>query len=281
MLLFSQLLGDKSVVGIANCVVFGTRGRLGRLLKRAWIQKGVSHLFADPCDLRAPGSVQVTDLQGRVVMCLAGVTPASKARVGQTIYDNQTIAEGMMQIAADGRAAGVLFLSSIAVYGAKGAPWAEDADLLGHSAYARAKIAMEKCVFEMSSSLDLPATCLRLGNVAGADAALGGWTEGAQMDVFANGRTPLRSYIGPKTLVDALDALATQVTDLPPVLNLGSAPAIEMGDLLDAAQYDWTARPAARGALAHAELDLTRLRLVLGPLSQTSAQSLVAEVAAL
>lgn len=149
----------------------------------------------------------------------------------------------------------LFWMSSGAVYGPCRRA-REDAPLSPVTAYGLAKIRGEA---ELAGRSGL--CCLRLGNVAGADALLGAARPGVpvELDVFADGRSPLRAYIGPKTLVESLFLLLGQACagkGMPPVLNLAApGPGVEMAALLEAANLRWRARKAPDDAVAEVTLD--------------------------
>ena len=152
-------------------------------------------------------------------------------------------------LAAAPAQARLLFASSAAVYGAARGLLTETTQPAPLSDYGRAKLEMEALL------ADVPQACaLRIGNVAGADAILGGWAPGFRLDRFADHRTPRRSYIGPLSLARVLADLITHSGPLPPVLNVAAPGVVEMGALLDAAGLDWTPRPAPETALPEVAL---------------------------
>lgn len=205
-----------------------------------------------------------------VILCLAGVTGGDPAALAL----NSALAEAAIGAAADtgadpGTRARVLLTSSAAVYGAalydESNPdqtlFREDTPLTEHSAlsqYGRAKLEMEQRGARMGADLGVPVTALRIGNVAGADAILGGWRPGFQLDRFRDGRTPRRSYVGPVTLARMLGDLAA-ASVLPPVLNVAAPGVVEMGALLDAAGLEWTPRVAGAAAIGRVALDVQAL----------------------
>ncbi len=187
---------------------------------------------------------------GDVVLCLAGVTPGSDRDMG----DNVTLARAVLDASLTARAGRVFLFSTAAVYGTLPGPLCEAGSVAPLSDYGRAKCAME----DMAAAYPHPSTVLRLGNVAGADAILGGWRAGFALDVLPEGGTPRRSYIGPGALARVLGDL-TRAADLPATLNVAAPGAVAMGDLLDAAHLDWTPRPATGNTIANVTLDITRL----------------------
>ena len=128
-------------------------------------------------------------------------------------------------------------------------------------------------------------TLLRIGNIAGADALLGGNAPGRRvvLDPVAGQNGPERSYIGPTMLAGVFSGLAGLAVDgaaLPVVLNVAQPGRIAMGDLLDAAGRDWGFGPPNAAALPRLTLATNRLEALL-PLPAATAQTLVADLATL
>ncbi len=224
------------------------------------------------------------------ILCLAGVVGERAAR-GADLADNAALAEAAVRAGAE-TGARVLLSSSAAVYGSRTGPDAgncAEADALTPvSPYGRAKAEMEARAADLGARLGVAVSALRIGNVAGSDAILGGWQPGFMLDRFADGRTPARSYIGPATLARVLWDLATwpgtetdagsESHDLPGVINLASPGAVEMGALLDAAGLGWTPRPAPGGAIARVCLTTDRLAgLVRLDPAEATAPAMVAQ----
>lgn len=194
------------------------------------------------------------------ILCLAGVTPAAAAG-GADMGDNARLALAAVRAGA-AAGASVLLSSSAAVYGNPGAETLEeDGPANPLSDYGRAKLEMEREAAALGAELDVPVTSLRIGNIAGVDAILGGWRPGFRLDRFADGRSPERSYIGPATLARVLGDLA-RAERLPPVLNIAAPGVVEMAALLDAAGLDWTPQPAPETAIARVALSTKRLETV-------------------
>jgi nucleoside-diphosphate-sugar epimerase len=238
-------------------VVLGASGRLARLIRPFWKNAPVtwqSRSSLDGCTqvdiLNDPDSLQALLSGAETVICLAGVTPAPVAEFG----DNLRIGQACLDAAHTVGAGHVFLTSSAAVYGTKSGVLNETALVNPPSAYGISKYEME----QMASQHSHPSTCLRIGNVAGADAALGGWTTGALMDQMPNGATPARSYIGPATLARVFQALANTPT-LPKLLNLSTPGSLEMGALLTAANRPFTTRPANAQTIADVTLDTSLL----------------------
>ena len=175
---------------------------------------------------------------------------------------------------------------SAAVYGvpAGSEPLNEDAVARPVTPYGQAKRAME-VMAERCPALAL--TILRIGNVAGADQmfrAMSTATAGAPLvlDRFSDGRTPVRSYIGPLTLANCLATLVgmSAQAPLPRLLNVGAGDGgVEMAGLLAAMAragrpVPHRFRAAPPGALPALRLDCARL-LALCPMPQQAGTAAV------
>lgn len=269
---------------IARTLVLGATGRIGGIL-RACRGAGAPMRWQTRSDTTAPGWVRADPLDAAsvaraakgcaTILCLAGVTPARAARGGD-MGDNTALALAAVQAGAV-VGARVLLVSSAAVYGNRPDLLDEDMPLAPVSPYGVAKAGMEARARELAAALGVSVCALRIGNVAGADAILGGWRPGFELDRFPDGGTPRRSYIGPVTLARVLRALSG-AQGLPHVLNIAAPGAVEMGALLEAAGLDWRARPAPEGAIARVELATARLgRFVDLPQAAGQVETLVAE----
>ncbi len=242
-------------------LVLGATGRIGGILRGCWPRGGARwqaraarpgsgwHVL-DP--LAEPAALARAAAGCDAVLCLAGTVPG-RGRLDQgRLADTTPLAEAAVRA---GAAAGarVLLASSAAVYGAAGGVLREHRPPAPRSDYGRAKVDMERRAADLAAELGVPVTCLRIGNVAGVDAILGGWQPGFGLDRFADGRTPRRSYIGPASLARVLgDLLAAP--DLPEVLNVAAPGAIAMGALLDAADLGWTPRVPDDSAIPEVRL---------------------------
>ena len=273
----------------------GATGRLGRMLQRHWAGPGglpagavtwgarqagpgaIAGARLQPCDpLADPEGLAALARGRRAVLCLAGVTPAAAAR-GVAWADDTGLALAALA-AAEAAGAHAFVCSSAAVYGRAGGVLQEDAAPSPAAPYGESKAAMEAAVLERAGRTGQGVTILRIGNVAGADAILGGWRAGFTLDRFADGTTPARSYIGPAGLARVLAGLAGLAgrQTLPQVLNIAAPGPVAMGALLDAAGLAWTPRPAPDTAIARVELATDRLQGLV-PLDPASPGGLVAE----
>ena len=228
-------------------LLLGGGGRLGQMLRHHWPQGG--HLCAqsrqesggmlvfDP--LRDPEMLRTASAGRRAIICLSGVTPAHSATSGDAMSLNTDLALAAVDAApSDAR---VFVVSSAAVYGAADGPHVEASRVTPVSDYGHAKREMEIAALARGAGR---VCVLRIGNVAGADAILGGWRAGMTLDQLVDGGTPRRSYIGPKTLAHVIHTLCGTV-QLPDILNIAAPGVIEMGALLDSAELAWAPRTPA------------------------------------
>lgn len=250
-------------------LLVGATGRVGRMVAHHWAGSdlflqhrliGAKGLYWPLLDGPAPlvDHVSRTGAIDTMIM-LAGVTPASGFDLGlNTILALAAIAAA--KAAGIGR---ILVASSSAVYGAgTGLPLHETAPLTPVNPYGKAKCAMEAALDRHRDGLEICA--LRIGNVAGADAALLNVAQYAAeqpliLDRFADGQGPLRSYIGARTLARVLNSLACQVAPLPAVLNTAAPNPVSMESLVTATGHPLQFRAAPPAAHQHITLDCARL----------------------
>lgn len=276
-------------------LVLGATGRIGTILRKCWPRGPQGPLWQSRTPRAGPGWIVLDPLRDPAtlaqaasgcgaILCLAGVVPG-RGQVAD-LRDNIALAEAALRAGAaavqdragqGGAAARVFLASSAAVYGAAPGLLHEDMALAPVSDYGRAKAAMEARAAALGHELGVPVTSLRIGNVAGVDAILGGWAPGFRLDRFADGTTPRRSYIGAITLARVLGELLA-VADLPDVLNIAAPGAIRMGALLQAADLDWTPRPAPDTAIPDVQLCTGRLqRFTRFAPADSTAAAMVAE----
>lgn len=252
--------------------VLGATGRIGQVLQYCWNSAGNREILwqarrPQPADdrnwvvldpLSDPDALAAATRGRDAVLCLSGITNDRCAADGAAdLGDNARLALAAIRAVA-GTGARVLLASSAAVYGNQPGPLSETTALCPANAYGRAKAEMEAQAAALGAELGVPVTSLRIGNIAGLDAILGGWRTGFELDVFDDGRSPRRSYIGVQSLARALTAVL-RAPRLPGTLNIAAPGMIEMGELLDAAGLHWTPRPAPGSAIATVQLDVTAL----------------------
>lgn len=229
--------------GAPRVLVLGATGRLGRALRLVWDGSEVEPIWqgrGTPQDWAgaARGAVAVVDL--------AGVTRAADPAA----FDENPRLAGLAAQVAQALGARLFLISSAAVYGDAPGPQHEDGPAVPVSDYGRSKLAAEGA----------GGVALRLGNVAGADLLGRAMARGpVVLDVFADGRGPRRSYIGPVSFARVLAGLIRHPGPLPRVLNVAAPGVVAMDALLDAAGHPWTGRPAPATARARLEMDAARL----------------------
>ncbi|WP_106165429.1 NAD-dependent epimerase/dehydratase family protein [Tritonibacter scottomollicae] len=259
---------SKQGTEISRPFVLGATGRIGWALRYRWgaeaalwqtrrRQPGAQWRLCDP--LGQPGVLVSAAQAAGQILCLAGSVPGR----GGDLQDNIRLAKAAVQA---GAAAGVrvVLVSSAAVYGAGRGPLTEETPLTPANPYGLAKTEMETGACTLATELGVEVAVLRIGNIAGFDAILGGWRPGFRLDRFTDGRTPRRSYIGVLTLADVIAAVLAAPA-LPRVLNIAQPGLIEMGALLQAAGRDFATVPAPQSAIAEVALDLSRLSGFLAP----------------
>lgn len=198
------------------------------------------------------------------IVAMIGSTPSTSGNMS----DTATLVQAVVRAAEYAGVPRVLIASSSAVY-ALGEDLSEDDLIVPTSAYGRAKLEMEQAVLNMETNVEV--CCLRIGNVAGADALLGGsnqisMDDPIKLDQFPDGKGPLRSYIGPSQLAACLKQLAGADGPIPSILNCASEPPVEMTELVDAAQlpWEWSPAPKERYGAQRITLDCSRLRETIG-----------------
>lgn len=263
--------------GDVSVLVLGANGRLGRILSQYWPTAGIAPRWQQRQESKGDrgGTVVVCDIlssrapalgRNDIVLGLAGVVPGRP----QDLSLNTDLALATLDIARRSGARHVFLSSSAAVYGSKPGLYSVGAAPQPDTPYGRAKLDMERAVIAAAADASVGVTCLRIGNVAGADALLGmaalKWRSerhgAVALDQFSNGTGPLRSYIGPKDLADVLARLCrlgAKGAPLPLVLNVAAPGPVAMTDLLDAARVAWAWQPAPDTAVAQLVLDVAAL----------------------
>ncbi|PIE14069.1 MAG: NAD-dependent epimerase [Rhodobacterales bacterium] len=275
-------------------LVLGRNGKLGRLLSRIWdahppegrlVHWQARKNFNGVGLVWQPGDPVPTDLpEIGAIVALWGITPGP----GRDVAENRTLALAAMELGAALNADRVLHCSSAAVYDPAPYPLPESAAQGAASgaagaeqrgnAYGRAKLDMEAVVAEWAAEHpEGPAQCaMRIANVAGADSLFAAISGGdtITLDRFADGTGPRRSYLSPRGLAVAIEALLNcPRAALPAVVNIAAAGAMAMEDIARAfgCHIEWRDAPAS--AVPLVELDVTRLTALRGN-SEASPQGL-------
>jgi len=254
-------------------LILGGNGRIGTMLRHVWdgddmgldltFQTRSSDTVSDVCwNLFDP--IPEALLQAPIFDCmivLSGVVPKPDADFAR----NSDIGLASLAAAAQLGVGSVILASTSAVYGAYKATALREEDALHPvNDYGTSKQEMEQRCAAAAQTLSLGLCCLRIGNVAGADSLLvnaQNLSKGQRLtlDVFPDGGTPLRSYIGPETLAQALSSLVFHEGPLPPVLNVAVPRPVTMGALAQAAGVPFDLRPNATTAHQRITLDCSRL----------------------
>jgi UDP-glucose 4-epimerase len=270
--------GTMTVPDRGPILLVGASGRVGRMVMTHWSDfsdramllpqyrsacpKG--GLIWDPLDGPEPLLDAAYQIGGfGTLVVLAGVTPGQ----GKVLGMNRVIAEACMRAAKKAEISRVLLASSSAVYGlGDGRPFSEDMPCDPANDYGRAKLEMEQaCVAWRDAGVDV--CCLRIGNVAGADALLlniakSKMSDAVTIDLFEDGRGPLRSYIGPRTMAAALQSLCDHPDLLPEVLNFALPAPVHMEALARAAKHPWRKRYSPKTPYQNITLNCTALSLL-------------------
>lgn len=255
-------------------LVTGTGGRVGRMLWKHWQEDNPGAklvrqtrraeaepdmencLFWDPLAQPLPVAAGTIDC----LIAYAGITPAHGANLGL----NVALAEASLAAAFEAGIGRVILTSSSAVYGVPrdGRALREDDVPCPVNDYGRSKLAME-AICNSWRERGMEVCCLRIGNVAGADAlllnGLAAKGEALRIDRFADGSGPLRSYIGPETLARVTATLAAHPSRLPLSINTGAPVPVAMPDLASAASFDWQWQEAPPSAHQRITLDVSLL----------------------
>ncbi len=249
-------------------LITGAGGRLGPLLRaardaNAAMTNGFLFQSRRPgFDVQwSPGSPTHALPRCTALVALWGATTGT----AQDLALNAQLVETSAELALEIGAKKVIHLSTAGVYG-PGIAMSEDHPVGQTGPYGQAKIAMEKAVAARRGQDGLSHLCLRLANVVGADSlepALSGRTS-ARVDQFADGRGPMRSYIGASDLLMVIDALLAFPADAwPEVLNVAAPKPVAMEALLEAANRAVTWVPAPSSAIQTVTLDVSRMQALL------------------
>jgi nucleoside-diphosphate-sugar epimerase len=268
-------------------LVTGAAGRLGRMLRAAWADAG-------PLGFESIWSSRLTNgsddlawdilsgptpriAEGAVILHLAGVLRGNPAALSA----NSAMVLKVCAAAQSGEARHVFLASSAAVYGRSVGDHFEAQTPAPFSDYGRAKLAMERAAlcWTQEAGPNAPGvTCLRIGNVLGADALFGQGISGQDVvldPVIGQPSGPQRSYIGPGALAKILADLITRTfagTTMPPIVNVASPSAVFMADLLNAAGRPFRFGPANGRVVPKVCLATTKLvgLVALGPADATA-----------
>lgn len=269
--------------------ITGANGRLGRMLRDIWSAGPQPHFQPIWSARHASSSTDVVwDIltgrvpeipKGAVILHLAGVLRGDAT----ALRANTAMALNVCKAAKKAGARHVFLASSAAVYGASSGNLVEVQAPSPRSDYGHAKLAMERnaLCWAQSAGVDRPrVTCLRIGNVLGADALFGHLTGQKEIrldPVPGAAGGPMRSYIGPQAFAGCIASLLTRVwlgTDVPPILNIASRNPVFMADLLTVARLPYRFGPPNKQVIAKVCLSTKRLETLVR-LAQMTAADLV------
>ena len=267
--------------GQSGVLVTGAAGRVGRALRAIWGENTANGLplLWQSRDGGGPGGL-AWDIgknpppvlpEGMIVLHLAGRTRGTPDDLAQNAAVTAAVCGAV-------RGGHVFVMSTAAVY-APG-PDAIDEGVLPApvSAYGVSKLAAERVATEVLARRGAGLTILRLANLAGADALLGGVGPVVLDPVAGQAGGPVRSYIGPRVLAQVLAALMQR--PVAGVINVAQQPPVAMADLLEARGQVWRFGTLRAGVVARVVLDTERLA-GLTDVPLTSAAALVADMESL
>lgn len=255
-------------------LVTGAEGRVGRLLRLVWAEGAQvpfqpiwsSRRPSDPSDVTwdIEHGPSPSIARGSGILHLAGVLRGDAA----ALHSNQSMALAVCKSALTAGARHIFLASSAAVYGSSAENLVEVRAPAPLTAYGHSKLAMERDA--LSWALDAGpgapgVTCLRIGNILGADTLFGQSTDGQEIlldPIDEGGDGPLRSYVGPQTLAGILATLLEKVAlgiRLPPILNIASPNPVYMADLLTAARRPYRFGPSRSDTIPKVQLSTKRL----------------------
>ena len=272
-------------------LVTGSAGKLGRILRTVWLQTGASGLspvwtvrqpvFPDDVAwdiLSGPAPLIAKDA---VILHLASDLRGDTA----SLAANSELALKVCTEAKKAGARHVFLASSAAVYGSSAEGHTEKQQPCPLSDYGYAKLNMERDVlcWAHSAGANAPGiTCLRIGNVLGADMLFGKALRDRDIlldPVLGHGKGPMRSYIGPHAFAQIIAKLglsAVAGASLPRILNIAAPEPVYMADLLIAAKHAFRFGPPNSNVIPTVHLCTARLAALV-PLVSTPAEAMVAD----
>lgn len=272
-------------------LITGAAGRLGQLLRKVWLRE--QPLGFDPVwsarhrvfpaaiawDIMSEPAPLITE--GSVILHLAGSLHGDAA----ALSSNSEMALKVCAAAKKAGAKHVFLASSASVYQATSGNLVEVQPPFPQSDYGRAKLNMERAALCWAHDIgaDAPGvTCLRIGNVLGADALFGKVAVEKEIlldPVSGHDHGPMRSYIGPLAFAQILAALVMRAetgTLLPKILNIAAPKPVYMADLLIAAKHPFCFGPPNSEVIPMVSLCTSRLAALV-PLSAMPAETIVAD----
>jgi nucleoside-diphosphate-sugar epimerase len=272
-------------------LITGASGRLGRVLRAQWADR--NDLGFDPvwCSRHPAVDSDVhwdilsddppTLPKGAIILHLAGVLRGDRLALSQ----NALMALAICRAAKATAAAHIFLPSSAAVYGKGQCDHVEVHAPDPRSDYGQAKLDMEREALTWAQNEDQNTpniTCLRIGNVLGADKLFGGLDTGNRVVLDAipdQVGGPIRSYIGPRAFARTVASLVMKAGSgvaLPKILNIASTGAVSMADLLIAAERPYSFGKPRTDAIPKVSLSTKRLELLV-PSGPVDAPGMIAD----
>ncbi len=271
---------------IGRVLLLGANGKLGRMLRFQWSSSGpeVVPVVRKPLPtgerVWAPGDKMADLPRVDAVLALWGRTRGTEVE----LMENVMLGVAAMELGTALGADHVIHCSSAAVYRPGDTPSTE-AQADPQNLYGKSKLAMEQAVSAYRSLNGGPmASVLRIGNVAGADSLFGNLArkEAIELDMFADGRAPQRSYIAPRDLAHVIEMVLTH----PPedglrVMNVAAPRVTAMDDIVKASGKALHRKAAGAAAAPVVALDVSQQQALAAlPDSAADAAYLVAEARA-
>jgi len=247
---------------VTRVLLLGANGKLGQMVRYFWPKTDELITLARNAQADIVWSIdQNMDAfpKADVVLALWGQTKVTQ----ESLNENADLAAAAQRIGQKVGAKMVIHASTAAVYRPTRTPSRESDLPSPQNLYGQSKVMMEQ-----SPALgDGPsAVVLRIGNVIGADGLFNAIRAGGAivLDTFEDGKGPLRSYVTPDFLTDALWRLSQMhPQDIKSPLNISQRPDLWMEDILQALGQSYTMREAPKGANQYACLDSTCLYSLL------------------
>ena len=271
---------------IGRVLLLGANGKLGRMLRFQWSSSGpdIIPIVRKPLPtgerVWAPGDDTAELPRVDAVLALWGRTSGTEVE----LTENVSLGVSAMELGMALGAGHVIHCSSAAVYKPGATPRTE-AQTDPQNLYGKSKLAMEQAVSAFQSLNGGPkASILRIGNVAGADSLFVNLARRKviELDTFADGSGPQRSYIAPRDLAHVIE----MVLQHPPeeglrVMNVAAPRVTAMADIVKATGTALHRKAADAAAAPMVALDVTQQQaLAVLPDSAADAAYLVTEARA-
>lgn len=227
--------------------LLGANGKLGSILASHARRAGLTwrtQARSGPTDIIWSGdfdgpAVEAVFQPGSTIINMIGVTSSDTQAMIDT---NELFVTRLLRTARQAGVAHVVLMSSAAVYGvAENSPVHEDAPLQPITPYGETKANMEHIAqLAANETSPMAISILRIGNVAGADALFAAAKRHVeagkpmQLHRLPDGTAPMRSYIGPRDLFDAVHTLSARHSGPARVVNVAHPQPVHLDAMLQA-----------------------------------------------